>query len=48
MPTQKNFLVEKLYIDLGFSKKNNTNSTSQFLCDVRNSQSKKTPILEKK
>ena len=48
MPTQKNSLVEKLYIDLGFSKKNNSNSPSQFLYDVRKSQNKKTPIEEKK
>jgi len=45
IPTQKNSLVEKLYIDLGFLKKNNS---LQFVYNINKSLNKKTPIQEKK
>ena len=44
MPTKKNSLVEKLYMNLGFSKKNNS---PHFLYNMKKSQYKKTQIQEK-
>ena len=44
IPTQKNSLVENLYMNLGFSKKNNS---PHFLYNMKKSQYKKTQIKEK-